>query len=688
MSRKKQRTKSKSARGHVEGNVIRLKLKQELVRVDKNGDPIQDNHIPLNVMSKNWLSNQLLDPSVSGPPKIVTRNPPPDNVTSITKAKKAEVSKPVSQSGNEAEVVQTTNVSGNKHGWLHDKAMAKSEFASWSRITKEIGRERCGSEPWVKTEKGKLSSPSLERQRELSKQGHTKLKFKSPPSTVSNPFIKPDAPHGGYAQNNRAQPISVLNQRNRARYGVAEDTPVSPSGIPISEFVTGKYKPKSSVVSAALPPTASKHWHGDAANAQEYQATNEWARKTHGMVQWFINHVEPQNWPTHVHNFVNWKNDGPVVNTGAINKAAAHPETELILVKSLNEGLEKDWRMLDSALTDAQSANNLLQQELSLTKQELASERQANNLMGYALSHHEGVPPEDVQEYIVKSKPPQVPDDVDSMLFQYRMFKSFERMSSPEEAFARYVYNDPSLGIVMRGHADMLCEQRQAAVQYRNLVRFLKQLSTYLIAQQRVEYEQWWAKEYPKQVRTRNRKHISAVRDPGRESVALAAISRKGKPATERSSKYYSTLHDRSSYLTSAVAKAILQQVQPTRPRYNNPHLVEHDSRQSWAQPQFRGVSKYEQWWAERLDYCEVKYHEIKHPIKVGVVKTYNKLVDLLNTPVDPSTRRKHTHLREQIKQRQRELDEKREYRKEQRLKDKQRKAERAKIREMQRLAH
>tara|TARA_R100001132_G_C3265793_1_gene88732 strand:+ start:205 stop:1449 length:1245 start_codon:yes stop_codon:yes gene_type:complete len=414
------------------------------------------------------------------------------------------------------------------------------------------------------------------------------------------------------------------------------------------------------------------------------------------LVQWFINHVEPQNWPAHVNNFVTWRDGGPLVNTGAINEAASHPETELLLVKSLNQGLEKDWRMIDSALADAVSENNLLRQELEATKDELKAERQANNLMEYELSHRQGKSPDQVRlDYVVKSQTPSIPDDVDGMLFQYRMFQSFSRMDGQEVAFARFVYGDPRLGEVMRDHADMRCKERQSAVEHRNMVRFLRNLGEHILSTAQAEYEQqkhddyvnFWTKQYPVYLLHRQRRNITAVRDPAREAVAYAAMSRKAKPALHKpSSIYYSTLRRRE--VNDAVAKSLIGKVKPARVRYNNPNLVEHDTRKSWAQPTFKGVCSYEQWWSERLDHVELEYQKKAHPIRVGVVKAYNKAVDILNTPVDPATRRKRAQLREQMREYMHQQDEKRERRKEERAEAKRIKAERDHIRKMQRIAH
>lgn len=776
MAKKSKGNKQKSARGHVEGNTIRYREETKKIRyrIGPDGKPLKDSG-PLNLFDKNWLAGKGISDLVA-PPVYAEPMPIPSNVTSIADARKKrddKVSKPVSRSGNEAEAIKHTYTT--KHGWLHDKALAIGEFKSWERQTKEIGRRLCGSPPWI-VRNGKLSSPVLEAAREAAQNGHKGLQKVRHPRQKK---IEQTAEHGGYAvETQHSGAITTHNQRNAKRLDpkfymppvVTGSAGLAPSGIPIRVFTEGgKYAPpESSVVrTTELPPTPTRDWRaGPDSNTRAEPITvsiNSWRHKTRGMVQWFINHVEPQNWPTSVHNFVRWKDGGPIVNSGAINEAVSHPETELLLVQSLNEGLEKDWRMLDSALADANSENSILRQELEITKRELESEKNERLSLEYQLAQQTGdvmsleeIRSELSQRNVIKSKSPlvEVPDDIDLMLIQFRQFRAFERVYSPEEAFARYVYNDPTLGKVMRDHADMKCAERQAEVGYRNLVRTFQGIREHIFKQhwenveqkKREEYTKLWETQYPTYLRNKLSK-VGAVKDAGKDAVSYAAMSRKSKPALLKpSSTYYSTfkrisgsettqlwnsehgsavqsvgVYDGVSFrdreVNSAVAKAITSKLRPTQLRYNNPHCVEDDNRESWAQPVFRGVHTYEKWWADRIDYLELEYQKKKHPVKVGLVKAINKAIDVLNTPIDPITRSKNAKLREKMREEQRQLDEKRESRAEERkaakerrrkLKfeerqreiqhqqaveakraaEKQRKAEREHIKKMQRLAH
>lgn len=716
MGKKSKGEQGKTSAAHNENLTIRYRLKQSLVRVDRTGIPIPSD--------PRALAKAMIEAGAMAPPMSRIQPPPakvPDNVLPF-KAK----DKPVNQAGNEAEVVYTTAPAENSMKAklasyaIHDVIKAEAEtFKRWKhRAATSKSLSFVQGEQWFEAE--------MERQRFKSAYGH----------------FKKDKPgeHGGYADTGqRAGSVAWHNQRLSEKMGVSDEqikasapldrkfwdmsakhVPLTPSGLPISEFTTGKYKPKDAVVYTTaneLPPTPTRDWRAGQSGYNEYAthmrtdpggnaywqksaandnsvqvrktpATSSWVYKTQAMVQWFINNVEPQNWPTHVHNFATWKEDGPVPNTGAINKAASHPETELILVRSLYEGLEKDHKMIDSALAMATQEVNLLNQEVDALKEE-------RRILEYALAQQSGdyksaeIIAGEVSSTVIKSKPPQVPDDADVMIAQFNTFKSFVLCDGLEHAFARYVYGDPRLGEVIRDHADMRCNERQVDVQYRNLVRFMTKLGEHIKQKHDEQYIQFWKDAYPKWVRNRARRKISAVRDPAREAVAYAAMSRKAKPALHKtSSTYYSSL-ERPRIVTNAVGKAIIQKVRPSRPQFNNPSLVEGDNRESWHSCEHHR-RKYQQWWEERADYCELKWHEstTSGRIKIRVVKTYNKVVDTLNLELNPAERKRKAKLIEDLRAKQRNRDEIREQRREQRKQAKLDKRQKQRAKELYRLVH
>lgn len=675
-----------SARGHVESNVVRFKLEQELIRIDRNGRPLASSS-PLDGMPKKKLAQAVMHSDSTAPPVFHSKPPAPDNVASFTDHKaKREKDKP-----------HIKGKSSVTHGWLNNTALAMNEFKHWSRITKEIGRSSIACEPWT-TEGDKLSSPSLDLQRERSVAGHLKVKTKLPKvvSSVRNPFIS-------------EQPIKFkpLDPKFYMPPKVTGSAGLAPSGLPIRLFTEGKYKPKEKAVvyttPKALPPTATRDWR--AINDNRYDnAVTDWVSKTNGMVQWFINHVEPQNWPTHVHNFVHWVDGGPLVNTGAINQATAHPITELNLVKSLHEGLEKDWRMLDEALEYQEQEARLLRQELQATRNEVT-------LLEFELAHRTGDQQsvdEIRRELNVSSA--KTPEDADVMLFQYRLYNSFVRTEGAARAFARFVWNDPELGKVMEDHADMRFNERQAELGYRNLVRFLRDFASYQLVHQREESIKFWKTDAILKYRKRmSRRNDTAVVDVGREAVSYAAMSRRAKPALH-SSIYYSSFQRRKDVEQALIKGNVvrtLRNLKPKHPRYNNPALVEHDTRKSWCNNQFKGCNTYEAWWCKHLAEAELKHAVVTQPIKVAVVKTVNKIVDVLNTEINPLERKRkrewmaefmaeHTAKKEKNRARRAEVKQERASKREAALsaeleakaKAKQEKKERDHIRKMQRIAY
>lgn len=642
-----------SARGHREESTLRFRQESKLIRIDRKGRPLT-REVPINTFSKDWLSNHLLNSETVAPPIDHSKTSPPTNVSSFAEAKAKR----------DKDKTARKPAKLQPQGWLHNTALATHEIKGWSRTTKEFGRKNVALVAWSEKD-GKLYSDSLEKQRELSEAGHlkpkkpkAKAKVGKAPSTVHNPFLtEPKGKH---------KPLDLKFYMPPKVTGSAG---LAPSGLPIRLFTEGKYKPKEKAVvytTNTAPPTPTRDWRQGAVNDNRYDnAATNWVAKTNSMVQWFINHVEPQNWPTHVNNFVHWKDGGPLPNTGAINKAANSKDTEIHLLRSLHEGLEKDWRMLDSALEDSDQEVRLLRQELQATRNEV-------KLLEYDLAHRTGDQQSaDAirQEMTVGNAKP--PEDADQMLFQFRMYKSFVRMEGEASAFARYVYNDPTLGQVMEDHADMRFKERETELHYRNLVRFLQDFASYQTIKLNEEYHKLWKDEYPKYRRRLARRNNTAVVNAGYESVSYAAMSRKAKPR----SIYYSSLYPiisqcpvKQSAVNDMIAVSIIKDMP-----LNRRELHENT------------VAEYVRWWENQIPHAELNYAVKTQPIKAAVVKGYNSLMDTLNTEVNPFERKRK---KDWIKNFQREQDEKREQRIEAKAKAKEEKAERDHIRKMQRMAH
>lgn len=650
---KKGKIKQPSARGHRESNTLRFRLKKKLVRIDAEGNELTTTP-PVNTFASDWLSNHIANGGGAEAPRNFKKNPLAiaSNVTSFAEAKARRDDPP----------------------------------------------------PVVSLEKPAIVTPTVSTE--------PVLVFDKPPSIVHNPLLtkpkteklsrkarKKAAYEARKAEAVQAQPVvepTTTKLLDPKFWSDAKPEPRAPSGRLIREFTEGgKYAPQPSVV--YTNPEVTKDW-GTASNDKS------WTQKTQALAQWFINHVEVQNWPIHVTNFVHWKDGGPVVNTAAIDKAASSQDTELKLVKALNEGLQADWSMLDKAISYNEQEISLLKQELALTKQDLQGTRNEVKLLEYDLAHRTG----DTQSIEVMNREMNVgyakpPEDADVMLAQFNVFNSIVKCDGLPTAFARYVYNDSRLGEVIEDHADMVANGRQLDVGIRNLTRFFKEFGEYhrtvfdksweeFNKAKHDEYAGWWAEHYPAwrrtQFRNKRRTQQALVTNVPHERNKFKGMANRAVKNVTTDSIYYSAV-DRQHSVNSSVAKAIISKVQPSHARLNNPSLVEGDNRDGWH-GKYSQAQRYINWWSNWLDHCEMKYHKATPSgrIKIGIVKAYNNLVDVMNTPVDNRTRNRIKQEEMRMTKHKHELDEKREVRKEQKMKRKSDRKLKEKIREAQRLAH
>lgn len=492
-----------------------------------------------------------------------------------------------------------------------------------------------------------------------------KTEFDTPPSIVHNPFIK--------EQEVKFAPVSQGSKPLDPKFymppKVTGDAGLAPSGVPIRVFTEGKYKPKEKAVvyttPEALPPTPTRDWRAGAVNDNRYDnAAQDWVAKTKATVQWFINHVEPQNWSTYVHNLVNWSKDGASVNNKAVESLVQSPEIELLLTRELYGGLKEDWLMLDKALEYSEEEIMLLKLERSILRKDI-------EMLEYELAAHTGEmrTAEEIRKVsnIGKTK---TPDDADELLLMFNTYKSFVRSEGEAAAFARYALGDPKLGKTIAEHADARLAERVAQYEYRNMVRFLQDFASYQLMLQRNAYQAWWedvlnSNKIAQYWMRYARRNDTAVVDVDREAKALARISARAKKVSD--SIYYSSLVPQY-VINDKKAGAILSVVRPHR------HNVSP-----------KKVASYIKWWEKNEDAARIKYNEITRPVMSGVVRGYNKLVDVLNTEVNPFERKRK---KDWVKNKQLEHDEIREQHLERKAKVKEKKALRNAIRTAQRLAY
>ena len=652
---KKGKTHQPSLRGHREANVLRFRKKTTLIRIDADGNPV-------NTSTGDYLASHLFHSGGIEAPTNFKKKPLaiPSNVASYATAKANRPSTPVVSAGNEAEVlppdkpVEPVLVFEKPPSIVHNPMLTKPKLSKkQKRIAAKAAKAKAVPTPVAEPVVAAYISPAVDAY--------------IAPSPVS--LFK------------LAKPV-VHKPLDPKFWANAKPQPRTPSGRLIREFTHGKYKPEPSVV----------YTNPEAANDKA------WEEKTQAQVSWFIAHVEAQNWPKHVLQYVRWVNDGPVINQGAIAKAVAFPNQELSLVKAMNSGLQDEWKMLDSALADREQETMLLRQELQATRNEV-------KLLEYDLAHRTG----DWQSVEVMNKEMNIvgsakpPEDADQLLYQFNVFQSQTRIDGLPSAFSRWVYNDPYLGKVIEDQADMLAEQRKLNMGNRNLVRFFKKFGEYhrtvydesWVAHNKAihdEYSAWWEEHYPKwwgkHVKAKLRSKQAVVTSVAHERNKHKGMANKAMKNLPTDSIYYSVF-DRQRAINTAIAGVIIGKVKPSHARLNNPLCVEGDNRDGYhgrpAQAQ-----RYINWWTGWIDHAEMKYHASSTTgrILIGAVKTYNSMVDLMNMPVDRRTKQRVKDQAMRHAQEKHQLDELRETRLENKAAKKKARELRKTIREAQRLAY
>lgn len=644
---KKGKIKNPSLRGHREKNTLRFRLKKTLVRIDAEGNEL-NTPPPVNTFATNWLADHIAKGGGAEPPRDFVKNP-------LAEA--------------------TSNV---------------SSFAA-AKAKRDV------PPPVVSLEKAAYVKPPVSIE--------PVLKFDKPPSIVHNPLLTEPKPatlsrkarkKAKYEARKAAavvQPVVAPpitdTLLDRKFWSDAKPEPRAPSGRLIREFLEGgKYAPQPPVV--YTNPEVTKDW-GSASN------DNSWEDKTQAIVSWFIAHVEVQNWPKHVLQYVRWVDGGPVINQGAIAKAMAFPNQELSLVKAMNSGLQAEWKMFDTALENHEQENMLLRQELQATRNEI-------KLLEFEVAHSSGDTAsarEIAKEMNVGYAEP--PEDADALLVMFNQFTAFVRMDGLPSAFARYVYKDHHLGAVIQAQADWVCKDRQLDVNIRNLTRFLKDFGEYhrtvfdkswveFNKTKHDEYAGWWEAHYPTwrraQFRNKRRTQQALVTNVPHARNKFKGMANTAMKSLITDSIYYSAV-DRQRIINSTIAGVIVSKVQPSHARLNNPSFVEGDNRDGWHS-KYAQAQRYLNWWNDWIDQCEMKYHEstTSGRILIGVVKGYNKLVDVMNTPVDNRTRNRIKQEEMRMSKDKHELDEKREVRKEEKMQRKEARKLKDKIRALQRIAH
>lgn len=656
----------------------------------------------------------------------------PDNVTDIAaarkrkesarlekkKAKAAKNNKPKQPKPKPKAKVKCVN----SQGWLHNTAMAIGEFRRWAK------RPANGSNQLQYQQR-------MEEHKAASLNGVPRVNKK-----VQNLDSKISAVHNpGLSATPVVLDKSKLPDINKPldpkfwNPAAQRKVRLAPSGLPMEMFEPGgKYGPASNDAQSPVVYTAQQKARE---TAREYRAQRD--ASLVGYVSQVVNTVEPQFWSRVLYDYVEVRGDDDyIVQTGAINKTV---NTE-------------DERVITRALLDTMAAYAYWQDE---ERSSLVIER---NTLEWELGARINTGADDEQREI-----PTPPEDCDQLVAEVNTFTSLMKFEGPERTYARYVYGDPKLGDTIRQHMDARAQERMDAVELRSSVRgltdFFTQFAEYHAKlfedyaagggwyrepfnqwanrqpnpESREEYIDWWKASQsafaefddrtrkvksavvhaPTETYLLHRKHVdgidrlrstyySRLTEPSFNKKGWGVLSLKNSNGEFRSA-------DRVQYTNGRVASVLLSAVTFSTYRYcgNKCHA-------------------YVEWWEENAGVAEallfdktVKELETTRSgrtklavVKAGVSieKGFKKVRDVLNTNIDPASRRQDRERLEQLEERRKARDTRRAEAKQRRAEvkakklakrladaeaeharqvaDADRKAQRDAIRKAQRIAH
>lgn len=295
------------------------------------------------------------------------------------------------------------------HGFLHDKAMAVSEFRAWKyRASQESMAGRKQGEQW--------HMQHLELLRLKADNGHNSAGVppvnkkaadidSKPVSTVFNPGLS-------------SEPILDKTKLPAKSKGLdpkfwhpahMSKTVLAPSGLPMRMFTSGiKADPPANDESSVV-------YTND--NSPQVRKALLYEEKMIGNMDWIAQTVETQFWDRLLYDYIEVREDDTcIVQTGAINKALAKGE-EKYLLRAIISTLHTYVKWCDDEVKAAKAQENILEWEL-----------------GVRISGNED-----------NAQSLSTPPVTDGALFaEYKTFMSLMQFEGPIKTFARYAYRDPS----------------------------------------------------------------------------------------------------------------------------------------------------------------------------------------------------------------------------------------------------
>lgn len=460
----------KSKRGHREALVTRYREVKKRIPVDKDGNPLDTPKLPSErrALAKAMLEHTggitTLEKAVKPDPDLVMAPPKSNNVLSFFGKKANKPANSDEFHKDAQEFIARERAVYKKWGereslYISDKEREASDFR---RLLEYVAAHP----------KGKNESPNIGTSKQPISMVHN-------PGISPNP-IKPETEHGGYTDkvvsyHKRSRPIVVHNRMNReGQYKLYDPRIHAPSGLPISEFVTGKYKP-------VIKQQSTEVKHSAKATKRAWSAEEQ--------LFTMLDMVPEEHWPMdHLKPFLFKDNKTGKwhVHTGQVRRAINKQE-DRIINRAVTLAFIQHAQDTDEYIGVLEGENKFLHQENKLisfenahyhqdeeTKLELQRELYDWTPKGARVSAR-GIRSEDASKYATVY--PKPPENVDKLVAEFKMFNSFLAYNGANEAFARMKYGDPAVAKRVEDECQRRIQER--AEQARPKLEMLRLRSTF-----------------------------------------------------------------------------------------------------------------------------------------------------------------------------------------------------------------
>lgn len=488
MGNKRNRNKSAKSGRHNEAMTIRHRLEQKLVRLDRNNEPIPPGK--RKALTKAMIDSGAMKPPESfyQPEPEIPKNvvpiskAPPTDTTPEASPRRTEYAAEIREQVNSEKVLYASWSRSAKAGveddiLLHDGSklfVSKSERQTWQL--------RFASEMYESGKHRKEEDDEPVRQ-DIDASVATKpaLSLVHNSGIKRNPVSKPVR-----ATQHDPTVISALNARNRKSKAPA-NTGLTPSGLPISNFMENSgvpTKPQSTVVYTTPAANddnkkqrSASEWSAEHLLFKMIETTSQdaWPRQVMDYL-----YQDGDEWHVHtgmVRKAIAAGDDRVILKAVAIALLESQGETSNGL-RNKYVNAKREAIAAKKEVTQLEYAYAQISGDISSAEQIKKEVKHDWTPMGARQSVRE------MEKEKYGSAYAKPPEDVDRALSEFKLFKNLYERDNELRAYCRYMYGSVEYAQTMQEHADYLCAERQRAyddrVRMLRLKRFFRQIPAML----------------------------------------------------------------------------------------------------------------------------------------------------------------------------------------------------------------